>query len=164
MLRFIQILIVITLFASCKQQNLTYVVYESFVSNPFDFELNPKALQKNFNGYFKLIDEPIENIYVKGNIDTLVKLISSAGQIDYFMFYKVYDNRLIFTEAKIKTDQIQFKDGVKVGMSKTLFEKQFRIKTLANTYSICNQEGTNQWLFYFSKSVLDSVEYQGYLD
>ncbi len=136
---------------------------DSFVDQPLGFEVSEFNLLANFPKEFKATKSLIQNRHTTDLMDTLIEFESIGSVKDYFLMYKTLGKE-IFMKATIRTNSLLLKNTIKVGMSKKDFTEQLKVETQSDIIKVCDIEQTKNWIFYFSKSRLDSIVYQGYVD
>lgn len=138
-------------------------VNNDFVAQPLGFQINESNIIGKYPKEFSVKSKPINNKH-DNNVIVTLKTFENSGKLnDSFLIYKTHEKEFL-KEAKIRTNRIELKDNIKVGMSKESFTKKLNLGDWSNVIKICNTEQTINWIFYFSDSKLDSIFYQGYVD
>jgi hypothetical protein len=131
-------------------------------SDPFakDFEAMVSAIRG-----MQVEKKPFRNLHDSTKTDTLVIVSFGPSVIEY---YKVQSNNSGFIlEANIQSKDIEFKKGIRIGMSRkdffALFE-ELEGKPDLRSVIISTMEGLNQTEFIFTNDELSTVNYQSYFD
>lgn len=125
-----------------------------------DFDAMVKSLQK-----LDITRQPVRNVHDSTKTDTLVRVNFGPSAIEY---YKIQaDGSGFILEANIRSNEVTFKKGIRIGMSLNefvlLFE-ELKGKENLETVIISTMEGLNQAVFSFDNDKLSSVRYESYFD
>ncbi|MBT3300794.1 MAG: hypothetical protein HOD63_02265 [Bacteroidetes bacterium] len=136
---------------------------DKFVENTLRFSVNEQNLKANLTDSVVIYYQAVTNNHNPKNIDTIMRLITVNSLRDEFEIYKTVDKEIFFS-ATIRSNHISLKNDIQVGMSKEQFCTVMNLETVSNGIKISNIAQTFNWVFYFSKSKLDSIVYDGYID
>ncbi len=141
------------------------ILDEDFVNKPFEMDtLTVASLEEAFPRLYKIKKEPIKNVHVKNQIDTLVTVIIKNSQ---FIFYKTPEHEFI-TSAIVTNSIIKFSRDIRVGMTqkefKSKFEKLKNLNALPVEVTISGNEASGNIVFTFKQGKLVKGEFIGYVD
>jgi len=109
--------------------------------------------------------KPVQNLHDSTRTDTLVTVSFGPSVIEY---YKVQaDGSGFILETSIQSDDVKFKKGIRIGMSRTEFFSLFEElegKPDLKSVLISTMEGLSQSEFVFVNDTLSTVRYQSYFD
>jgi hypothetical protein len=145
------------------QTELT-IVDESFIDNPFKFgKVTVNNLQNTFRN-LKIQRQPIKNIHVKNQVDSILTIKISNSE---FILYKLPKEQFL-ESAVIKDKNIVLNKDIHVGMTKQEFKKKFDAlkerKYIPPKISIGRKETQEYLIFTFGGNLLKEIEYSGYVD
>jgi hypothetical protein len=127
---------------------------------PFDFkDYNTKKILKYFKKGVK-VDSIEKNI--DGYISSIYKFNDGTSSLNFFVkpFDKT-DRYFYIQDSKIETRLIQFKNGIKIGMSKTEFCRVANFTSaLCDTFQIQEGEMATSYYFIFKKDRLKNINIQ----
>lgn len=141
------------------------ILDEDFVNKPFEIDtLTVASLEEAFPESYKIKEEPIKNVHVKSQTDTLVTVTIKNSQ---FIFYKTSEREFI-TSATVTNSIIKFSRDIKVGMTqkefKSKFEKLKNVNALPPEITISGNEASGNVVFTFKQGKLIKGEFIGYID
>ncbi len=144
--------------SGCSIVNREIVFQKKFF--PFDFkDYNTKKILKYFKSGVKV--DSIEN-NIEGYISTTYKFYDGISVVKFFAKpYDKSDNYFYIQDSKIETKILQFKNGIKIGMSKTEFCKIEDFNNpLCDTILIQEGELATSYYFIFKKNKLKTITIQ----
>lgn len=146
-----------------EQTELT-VIDESFIDNPFQFgKVTVNNLRNEFKN-IKILKEPVKNLHVKNQIDTILTITVNNSE---FILYKLPKEQFL-ESAVIKDGNILLYKGIHVGMTKDQFKEVFdslKGKEFIPSKVVVGRKETQEYLiFTFSNNRLKEIEYNGYVD
>jgi hypothetical protein len=141
------------------------IVDSEFVKKPFDLDtLTINNLRKLYSKFFSIKKEPIQNVHVKNQTDTLVTVRIKNSD---FIFYRIPGQEFL-ESATIKDPLIKLSRNITIGMTaeqfKSRFEQLKQSQQLPPTLTVSGEEGDGYVVFTFDKKRLIKVEFFGYLD
>ncbi len=132
------------------------MVFQKFFF-PFEFkDYNTKKILKYFKGGVK-VDSIAKNI--DGYISTIYKFHDGISAIHFFAKpYDKSDRYFYLQDSKIETKILQFKNGIRIGMSKNEFCKVANFNSaLCDTFLIKEGEMATSYYFIFKKNKLKNI-------
>jgi hypothetical protein len=142
----------------CSIVSKEMVFQEKFF--PFGFkDYNTKELLKYFKNGVK-VDSIEKNI--DGYISTVYKFHDGTSVISFFAKpYDKSDRYFYIQDSKIETKLLHFKNGIKIGMSKTEFCKIIKFNSaICDTFLIQEGEMATSYYFIFTKNKLKKIKIQ----
>jgi hypothetical protein len=127
---------------------------------PFEFkDYNTKRMLKYFKGGVK-VDSIEKNI--DGYISTEYKFHDDVSAINFFVKpFDKSDRYFYLQDSKIETNILQFKNGLKIGMSKNDFCKVANFSSAScDTFLIQEGKMATNYFFIFKKNKLKQIKVQ----
>jgi hypothetical protein len=170
-------LTIISLFISCNintntpkcfntkyiqtEQGVPYFQSDSFVSNPFEFPIDPEVFENYYPDYSDKSVELIKNIHDPSITDKLMSYSKDESTIKFYLA----SGKIMLSVFDIEDEMLEMAGDIHVGLTKHNFLNIFGIGSLQNdTCDIGNLEGTNKFRFFFAKNELIRIKYFGYID
>lgn len=146
-------------------ENEISIIDSDFINNPFEFgRIDIQTLKKAFGKECKIKKEPVENIHVEGQIDTVYTVDIKNSQ---FIIYKIPDNQFL-ESAEINDSLIMLKRNIRTGILKKDFKEKFielqNIKNLPDTITVQGEDAEGYLIFTFKNNFLNKIEFVGYVD
>lgn len=145
--------------------NEIFIIDVDFINNPFEFgRVNLQVLKKIFGKDRKIKKEPIENLHVEGQTDTLFTVNIKNSQ---FIIYKIPDNQFL-ESAEIKDSLIKLNRNIHTGILKKDFKEKFielkKLNNIPDTVTIQGEDAEGYLIFTFKDNLLNKIEFVGYVD
>jgi hypothetical protein len=116
-------------------------------------------------GKYEVDKKPVRNLHDSTQTDTLFTVKFGKSVMEYYQV-RSNDNGLLIM-ADIQSDKVDFKKGIKIGMSATEFSSLFgelNDRRNLSSVTISTLEGLTKVDFLFSNDTLTSVNLQSYFD
>lgn len=157
---FTALLLILPLLGMSQKERVPYFVNEVFSENIFPFHDMIGNFKKFYSSTLAETKKPITNSHGKSDIDTVYIFTHGKTKIE---IYKAKGQEIL-TSAKIYTDKIPLKYGIKIGVSKSEMAKLLKRRIIADKIFVGDLEQNQFCTFRFVKGHLAAVSYHGYLD